>query len=432
MRPDHARTHHLFPRLLVGVCALFAVSVSAHAGYAQLQPPVGWSVQNGQAVFKASNSAQWLSSTVRTNAALNVGGRAVQVPVAMRLAANAPRFLGAAVATLPGAAVVAGLSLAALLAEPLFEEWMGDSLRYVPGPSGGWEARQDGGNFYTGSYGSCQGNDVLLVFQCALMAQHGIGSTSLSGCRVDSAGASGYGGSCVYVPNGIRLDAYATFVQQPSSWTSVAPSTLPDYFADRPLPSGLPNRLPMPWPVDVPVVNPSPGLNPQTQPLRIPTGDPVPIPDTNPQQWRQPAVRVTPSPTPADPWRVNVEPDDSTSNDPTPLPDPQPTPDAEPVKPEPDLCEKNPDILACKKPDLDTPDGEIPRTERTVGYQAENVFGTGSCPSDISLSLHGGQHVTLSYAQTCSAITTYVRPAVIALALFGAYLIILPGGWKQS
>lgn len=40
----------------------------------------------------AANAANVAQSTVRTNAALNVAGRAVQVPVAMRLAANAPQI----------------------------------------------------------------------------------------------------------------------------------------------------------------------------------------------------------------------------------------------------------------------------------------------------------------------------------------------------
>ena len=99
-------------------------------------------------------------------------------------------------------------------------------------------------------------------------------------------------------------------------------------------------------------------------------------------------------------------------------------------EPQPDLCEKNPDVLACKKVELDTPDGEIPRAERTISYQAENVLGQGTCPADVVIPGPGGQ-IALSYAPTCNALASYVRPAIIVMALFAAYLIILPGGWKS-
>lgn len=98
-----------------------------------------------------------------------------------------------------------------------------------------------------------------------------------------------------------------------------------------------------------------------------------------------------------------------------------------PEQNESDLCEKNPDILACAKPELDTPDEDIPRVTKDVTYTPETLFGEGSCPAPVVANISGGRTLTFSYDQYCSAIVSYVKPAVLVLALFGAYLIMLPG-----
>jgi hypothetical protein len=395
-------------------------------------------MQEGKPFYQAANGEKWLNSTVRTNAALNVGGRAVQVPAAMRMAANAPRVLAAAVVpSFPLGLAVAGLSVAAMLAEPAFREWMGEAARFSGngiGPGGEWQMRESGGIIYQGSYGNCSGYSAEGVMRCALAAQHGVGEGTLTGCRVDSQTATSFNGSCVYTPNGVRLDSGGSKRELDPVWVPKTEAEMHDYFAGRELPSELSNRLRMPFPVQNPIINPSPGLNPAPQPLSIPTGSPVPVPNTDPQQWTHPSVRVVPSPTTASPWRVDVTDDTKVTTDPTPMEDPTPTEGSDPAKDteQSDICKANPDILACSKPELDTPDGEIPRSEKTVNYQAENVFGEGSCPADVVVPQAGGKSLTFSYEPICGPIQTYVRPAIIALALFGAYLIILPGGWKQS
>ena len=81
----------------------------AHAGYAQLAPPVGWSPGGALAgpggsvnvPTAAANGGSYATGTVRTNPALNVGGRAVAVPAAQRMAVNAGR-VAAAAAFAPG------------------------------------------------------------------------------------------------------------------------------------------------------------------------------------------------------------------------------------------------------------------------------------------------------------------------------------------
>lgn len=102
-------------------------------------------------------------------------------------------------------------------------------------------------------------------------------------------------------------------------------------------------------------------------------------------------------------------------------------------KPEPeqesDLCKLHPDILACSKPELDTPTGEIPRTTKTLNYQPENLgFGGGSCPADITQMI-GGRAVTIfSYAKACEILSGPVRALVLVLGAWIAMMILMPGG----
>lgn len=99
-----------------------------------------------------------------------------------------------------------------------------------------------------------------------------------------------------------------------------------------------------------------------------------------------------------------------------------------PKEEETDLCEKYPDILACAKPDLDTPEGEIPKEDRTITYQAEDLFGGGGCPADVYTSLGTlGQTVKIwDWAKTCQYALP-LRAIVMSLAAFAAFLIVMPG-----
>ena len=113
------------------------------------------------------------------------------------------------------------------------------------------------------------------------------------------------------------------------------------------------------------------------------------------------------------------------------------TTDAETVKegeapeqqeePQKDLCEKNPDALACQKVDLDTPEGEIPKTTRELTYHPENNFGGGSCPANVYTNVSGRQVQVFDWAQSCSMIATYVRPIILLLGAMAALLILIPG-----
>lgn len=95
--------------------------------------------------------------------------------------------------------------------------------------------------------------------------------------------------------------------------------------------------------------------------------------------------------------------------------------DLPPEKESEDICEKNPDSLACAE--LDTPEGEIPRDTIEITFQPDDLgLGSGTCPADRQIGPH-----TFSYSATCSTLSTYVYPLVIALSMFGALLIIFVG-----
>jgi hypothetical protein len=94
-----------------------------------------------------------------------------------------------------------------------------------------------------------------------------------------------------------------------------------------------------------------------------------------------------------------------------------------------DMCKTNPDSLACAKPDLDTPDGEIPRADETISYEPEELFGAGACPADLTMTaqLLAGRQLTVWNWQATCAYALPIRAVVIALATFAAFLIVMPG-----
>lgn len=115
------------------------------------------------------------------------------------------------------------------------------------------------------------------------------------------------------------------------------------------------------------------------------------------------------------PGTEEVKPPTTGTGTTTPQPDP------------PTQCDKFPDTLGCAE--LDIPDGEIPKETKTLTYAAESPFGGGSCPADrvFTSVMTARTYKAWDFAQTCSYIASYVRPLVLLLATFAAFLIIMPG-----
>lgn len=99
-----------------------------------------------------------------------------------------------------------------------------------------------------------------------------------------------------------------------------------------------------------------------------------------------------------------------------------------------DFCETNPDSIACQKFELDTPTGDIPKQNKTIEYQAADLgFGGGSCPSPLTQTLASGKTITLfDWPKACDYVVTYVKPIFISLATFAALMIIFVGGNREN
>lgn len=91
-----------------------------------------------------------------------------------------------------------------------------------------------------------------------------------------------------------------------------------------------------------------------------------------------------------------------------------------------DPCAKTPDRVGCST--LDTPEEAIPKITKTITYAEENTFGGGSCPADkywTSTKLHGSFKI-VDWGTFCGYALP-IRAMVILLALFAAFLIVMPG-----
>ncbi|MFC4621406.1 IgG-binding virulence factor TspB family protein [Comamonas nitrativorans] len=427
---------------------LFLGNTAANAGYAQAVPPKGWSTAgfNGGV---AANSATYYPGGVRSSASINVGGRSVTLPASMRFASNAPRFAAAAIYLHPGLRTAAAIAT-----------WLGIAGLVYDAASGLWEISDSSSIPVSDGYSYCHRTDSALIYQSCYIKNTLIGSkyssyssalaglydlcvstigSTHSACRISSDGLSvenyrnGYwyptsptkflDSSC---PSGWYVTpAGCTQTQQPKAVTE---EEFIEELTKAPMPEELPLEIPAPLPVELPEISP----------VFIPTGDPILNPKYNPQAeptpenqpWIQPGVRVQPSPTPAQPWRVDLQPQNRPKSDSTPLPDVQPDsgsqnqPGTEPANP--GLCDQYPDILACAK--LEEPENPGPLKTIDIGGDFEILGGfAGSkvCPSFPTIDMLPG----LSWQPFCDQLAR-IRPLVLAFAWLSAVMIILRFGRK--
>lgn len=416
----------------------------AQAGYAYPATPSGVTTASagGLQVQVAANDSV-VNRLVRraSGPVVNVGGRAVTMPAAMRLAANASTMAARGIHPL----VVAGVVLA-----PIVLDWIDDAGFFVQG---------------TGIVKSDP--SICTVAPCYQFAIGGFPwrSDRLTACkdwkyggttyefrniRVGATtGDQGYG-HCLGDVHGIANGVYYTTNQtsiygsttapKPPQYLPVTPQEFEVGLSPIPLPDAVPKVLPFPLPVDAPIVNPSPGDNPVSQPQRLPQGSPMPVPNTDPQQWRQPVVDLVPAPTPSTPWRIEVIPRDIITQSPTaPAPLPESAPVTEPAADpatepatNPDLCEKNPDILACQKIELGTLDPvDVPNTNRQMGINKDTGWGpeNGSCPAPKTATIMG-VNLSMPFTMICE-FATAIKPMLIGFAWLSAALTFFGLGRKD-
>lgn len=101
-----------------------------------------------------------------------------------------------------------------------------------------------------------------------------------------------------------------------------------------------------------------------------------------------------------------------------------------PVDEKEDECKAHPQSVGCT--DLDTPEGEIPKTSKALTYTAETLgISGGGCPADIVKTIGGKSVTVFSYAFACDTISTKVKPLFLLMAAFVAFMIVMPGGKPQ-
>lgn len=466
-KTSYAIFNRIYVRLGLVAALVGGVPLSSHAAHATLSPPPGWNA-GGSALwsppsnsFAAQTANQWINNAAKTSAMLNVGGKQIAINASLKLGPSAPKVIAALIFSNPTLRVGVGIAT-----------WLGTGKVLYDAASGTWgnagassgSSVSDGQEYSEQNYYQTPWriNPELACYdvkEIRAAAYPNIDPTLWSS-SINSSGV------CVTSLNGM-VDRYFNLTPRgssscPAGWhisgeactEQPAPSRPltqqemvrllnPENQIGWPMPDTVPNELPVgtPLPVELPIVNPSTGVDPFGRPQFIPTGDPVRNPNydsskpmtADNQPFLQPGVNVTPRPTTSNPWQVDIQPVNRPQTGADPLPEDQQNPDTqEGDQPKEEdsksLCEKHPDILACAKPELDTPDGDIPRSNRDVSLQEENLFGGGSCPADIYFSPHGLQQLKVwDWNKACGDITTYLKPILLICCTFAAFMILVPG-----
>lgn len=439
-----------FSKLVIASLAL--LSGAANAGYANLAPPAGFGGSPGNWTFAPSANDLRYGGTAYSPNALRVPGTSTTMSAAYRFAANAPRIATGIIFANPylraGAAAAAWLGVGKIIwdeAEKIWKKSGDEELSEFIYGTDAW------GRDYAPFLNHSSPESVCRAFFDAQKSGYiewveitsGPTTCYARGYSIpagwENLGADIYqlvrpcpvpltNGKCIIAGSPVPLTK-EQFEQilAPEIWSPSQPGIVPSNF-----PEAVPGR---PLPVDPPVINPEPGPDPQPRPLFVPTGDPLPNPQYDPnsppgpnnQPYVQPGVRLNPSPTPSEPWRVDLQP----VNRPVASPEPMPEPDSEtpenPDKPseeEIDFCAKNPDVLACQK--LDEPaNEELPASEKQISISPDGGWGAdnASCPAPKQITVQG-RAIPIPFDLFCTW-ANGMRPIIIAMAWLSAAFILL-------
>ncbi len=432
--------NYKFPIIAFGLC--FLTCIPAFAFYSTVSPPSGASTVAKSLVYKAVAADTSFVNGIRVaaNAAVNLGGRSVALPVAFRYAATAANVAARFSFGNP-------LLFAGVLAGSAAYEYYSDNKFEIENNK--WVERFDGLTCLTGCYeykisGTVWYRSPQAAF-AAWLASANAGSMlyQLKEYLYNYAQVTVY-----YWPQSYTLKSISNAGQ---STLNISKQAIPPYNDSRtelvtedkfvtrmssvPLPEDVPQLLPVPLPVETPIINPSPQTDteplaePVSQPFTEPMGEPQAVPNTNPQQFKTPVIRILPSPTVDDPWQVDIQPTDILRTDNEPVIDPNtnaPKDDsvAKPSENTPGLCDLYPGILACAKPVFDTPDtGDLQKKDIDVSIIPQTGWGAdnASCPAARHLSV---ANVDLPFTTICNFMTG-IRPFVIAMAWISAAFILI-------
>lgn len=453
-------------RRLALVSALFAVfSAPVLAGYAVPADPPGFARGGpwGSGFGYATNAAndQTFGRIVHQPGGVKVpipGGHTT-MPASYRFAQNAPKFAARIVFAHPGLRTAAGIATWLGIAQLIWDESEG-----VWKKIGSAQSDPDG-YIYRHAVGFPWHNDMRTA--CEDGARHWESGSPKLSIQVISTDFSNnrckvkkfYDGQDVG-EDWISVQKEKSDLQCPPGWQKtpagcVSPALTQPQFEEELAPAGQPSTMPetvpgeLPYPSPLPIdpapspwINPEPGPNPQTRPRFVPSGDPVPNPKYDPnaepspqnQPFIQPGVRIQPSPTPQEPFRVDIQPVDK----PLPTPEPEAEQDEGPgqnpnTKPQenPGLCDQYPDILACGKMDDVSPE-EVNDEQKTISINPEPGWGAenSACPAPKTATVHG-IGLEMSWQPFCD-FATGIRPVVIAMAWVSAFLLVLGVSRRES
>ena len=434
---------NLYGRWLVAA-ALGGLSLTVHAAYSSVTPPTA--VQGGPGAYavkmgadtvirRASDSSR---AFVRASASLNLGTKRQAIPILARVTTGAPAAAARFMFMNP---IGLGVTAVAFLASEYITYEDGTFL--FADPNAVTYPVSDGMKFCASW--SCNTDKVL-----ACKGYQGANYwkvTEYSGYQTPWQCFSVYN-SYVNITQQANPSCPAGWYITPGGCVQTAPPTQvaldEEDFVEKVAPKLPPEKIPeyvpsLPVPVEDPMLLPDNDENDDAavpRPLYIPVGDPVPVPNTDPPTYSQPMTRITPSPTPSDPWRVDVQPYNRVSESPEgvnePTQDPTGTGTGTTTAPntDSDLCAKYPNIDACRETEYDTPDGEIPTDEISASYSVDNFLsGGGSCPADVYVTTRAGTVKAINMVEACGYVTSYVRPLVLVVCAFAAVMIVA-GGFK--
>lgn len=427
------------------IAALFGLSSSAFAGYAQLATPPGFGGSPAGWTYTANAANDTVFGRVihqPNGLKVPIPGTSTTMSASYRLASNAPRIAAAAIFMSPqlrtGVAIAGWLITAKLVYDEAEKMWREraeptDGMEYrtsYPANSPWFPTREAACSWYAGTFISGTVGTVDLasgtctaVYTDAQGVNYPQGNTGFQSRQGP--------GQCPTGWTATPAGCLSPQVQQPRFEELLNPANQPGW----PMPERVPFELPgRPLPVEPPVINPEPGPNPVPRPRFVPTGDPVKNPNYNPQAepspenqpFIQPGVRVKPSPTPQEPLRVDLEPINVPKATDVPNPETDETdPNAQP-KPEEQqsLCEKHPDIVACAKMDEVEPE-DVNNEEKTLTITPKGGWGneSASCPAPVTKQV-AGLSLEMSWQPFCD-FASGIRPVVIAMAWLSAALMVL-------
>lgn len=405
------RTIRLAFYFLVGLVLGASVTL-AHAGYALPSPPPGFTASAGSYFYKVPAAAVAVNDAFNASVVVNVAGKSVQVPAAMRFASNGGQFVANAVRLNPWLAVGA---VAAFLLDAGIN-WDEQSGAFVV-----QNVDSDYSEFWNLTEPSCPvATSIFPGMECmgsqafgaegwhVIAREPGVSSPPYSGYEIAWNGDNAmifrkyistcYGGM-YWSPKGcLAIDLRPA---NDSDWSYFDQAVVPFEVSD-----SVARAVPLPVQ--------QPQLAPVTEPLSQPYLDPVtglPYRDM---------VRISPAPTPESPFRVRTDPfrEPVASLDPDAVPV-TPTPES-PVEAIPEeqplLCEEFPDASACAKLGSGIDPGSVAVQDVDVNtIQPVSIGATGgSCPADRSMQTQFGTLV-FEWSTLC-AFAEGVRPVILAMA----------------